>query len=120
MCVAACGAFRRWHKKLRRNWLRFAGVPPCADPQASYWLYGILTAITVTTLAYLTGVAWGVAAMTNTDGSVIWTFLFVYELAWFSLAFLIASFFHSVQWAVIFAVRAAPIATPWCFALVHI
>ena len=39
---------------------------------------------------------------TGTDGGLMWTFLFVYQLAWLAVAFTIASLFHTVQSAVFF------------------
>ena len=70
----------------------------------SYWLQGIFIAIVVTLLAYLAGLAFGLQVFTKADGSVVYTFLFMYELAWFAIAFAIASCFHSVQSAVIASV----------------
>ena len=54
----------------------------------SYWGQGIFVALVVTTLTYITGLAFSIEVMVNTSGSVVWTFLFMYELAWFAIAFL--------------------------------
>ena len=70
----------------------------------SYWLQGIFIAIVVTLLAYLAGLILGLQVFTKADGSVVYTMLFVYELAWFAIAFAIASCFHSVQSAIICSV----------------
>ena len=55
-------------------------------------MQGILISLIVTTLCYITGIAFQLQLFTGTDGSVLWTFLFVYELAWLSLAFCVALF----------------------------
>ena len=48
----------------------------------SYWLQGIVVALFVTFICYLAGVAFGMQVFTKADASVVYIFLFVYELAW--------------------------------------
>ena len=70
----------------------------------SYWTHAILTAVIVSALVYLIGLAIGLELFTNSEGSLLYTILFVYMLSMAAAAFMIASLVAKVRLAALLVI----------------
>ena len=64
---------------------------------ASYWLQGAMIALATSLLGVAAGTAFQMEVFLNTDFSISFVFLYVYQLAWFAVAFVVGSLFHQVR-----------------------